>query len=124
MKMSRRGLLAGAVAVPAAAGLANWRWKHGHGTVMLFDPEMAEGREFAAIGDAWNRKVMPIEGDPIRFGREIFNSRPALVQGVSRQADTVLLEEVGAEAGYDRTSFEVRGDAIKWTMMPRIRVRG
>ena len=46
MKVSRRGLLASAMAVPAAAGLANWQWKHGHGTVLLFDAEMPEGRAF------------------------------------------------------------------------------
>lgn len=124
MKLSRRGLLAGAVAVPAAAGLANWQWRHGHGTVLLFDPEMAEGRAFANVGSAWNRRVFPIEGDRIRFGRDIFARRPAIVQGVSRQADAILLEEVGAEAGYERSAFAVDGDAIRWTMMPRITARG
>ncbi len=123
MKLSRRSLLAGAVAVPAAAGLAGWRWRHGHGTMLLYDPEMVEGREFARVGNAWNRGVIPIEGDRIRFAREVFARRPAIVQGVSRHADTILIEEVGAEAGYERTGFEVDGDAIKWTLMPSIRAR-
>ena len=123
MKISRRNLLAGAVAVPAAAGLAGWRWRHGHGTMLLYDPEMVEGRAFARIGSAWNRGVIPIEGERIRFAREVFARRPAIVRGVSRQADTILIEEVGAEAGYERTALEVEGDALKWTMMPTIRAR-
>lgn len=124
MKVSRRGLLASAVAVPAVAGLAGWQWRHGHGTVLLFDAEMAQGRAFAEAGRAWNRSVVAIEGDRVRFAREIFVRRPAIVQGVSRQADSILIEEVAAEAGYERAAIEVDGDAIKWTLMPSIRAWG
>jgi hypothetical protein len=124
MKVTRRRLLASAMAVPAVAGLASWQWKHGHGTVLLFDADMPEGRAFAEAGRAWNRSVKPIEGDRIRFARDIFARRPAIVQGVSRHADSILIEEVAAEAGYERAAMEVDGDAIKWTLMPAIRARG
>ena len=121
MKLSRRGLLAGAAAVPAAAGLASWKWKHGHETVLLYDAQIPEGRAFAEAGRAWNRAVQPIKGDRIRFGQNLFARRPAMVQGVSRQADLVLIEEVGAEAGYERVAMEAEGSAFKWTLMPRVR---
>ncbi len=124
MKISRRGLLAGAVAVPAAAGLAGWRWQNGHGTLMLYDAELPAGRAFAQAGSAWNRAVVALEGDRIRFARDVFARRPAMVQGVTRQADAVLIEDVAAEAGYERAALEVEGDVLRWTLMPKIRARG
>lgn len=133
MKLTRRNmlagsLLAGAMSVPgaapaAASGLSGWQWRHGHGAVLLFDPDLPQARAFAEVGRAWNRQVSAIDGDRIRFAREVFDSRPAIVQGVSRQADAVLIEDVAAEAGYERTALEVDGDVLKWTLMPRIRAR-
>lgn len=117
-------LVAGAFAAPAAASMSGWRWRHGHGTVLLFDPDFAPARDFAEAGRAWNRQVLPIEGDRIRFAREVFEGKPAVVQGMSRQADAVLIEEVASEAGYERAALEVEGDALRWTLMPRIRASG
>ncbi|WP_137680147.1 hypothetical protein [Aurantiacibacter suaedae] len=121
MKLTRRSFVAAAAALPAAASAAEKGWKDGHETVLLFDPALAEGRAFADAGSAWNRAVIAIEGDRIRFGRELFARRPAIVQGVSRSADALLLEEVAREAGYERVSLEREGKAMKWVLMPQLR---
>lgn len=128
MKTTRRTLLAaglaGAFAAPAAARMSDFQWKHGHGTVLLFDPDLAQGRDFAEAGRACSRSVVAIEGDRIRFARKVFAGRPAMVQGMTRQADAVLIEEIAGEEGYERVALEVSGDALRWTLMPRIRARG
>lgn len=130
MKLSRRGMLkgglvagvvSGAMAAPAAASAAEWQWRHGHGSVLLFDPDLAEGRAFADSAQAWNRDVMAIEGDRVRFARMVFEGRPAIVRGVSQQADAVLVQDVAEEMGYERTALTVEGDALTWTIQPRIR---
>ena len=121
MKLTRRSFVAAAAALPAAASAAEIGWKDGHQTVLLFDPALAEGRAFADAGSAWNRAVIAIEGDRVRFGRELFARRPAIVQGVSLHADALMLEEVAREAGYERVSLEREGKAMKWVLMPQLR---
>jgi hypothetical protein len=123
MKLTRRSFVAAAAALPAAASAtaAERGWKDGHQAVLLFDPALAEGRAFADAGSAWNRAVIAIEGDRVRFARELFARRPAIVQGVSLQADALLLEEVAQEAGYERVSLEREGQAMKWVLMPKLR---
>ncbi|MEN7537793.1 hypothetical protein [Aurantiacibacter flavus] len=121
MKLTRRSFVAAAAVLPAVASAAEIGWKDGHQTVLLFDAALAEGRAFADAGSAWNRAVIAIEGDRVRFGRELFARRPAIVQGVSLQADALLLEEVAREAGYERVSLEREGKAMKWVLMPQLR---
>jgi hypothetical protein len=121
MKLSRRAMIAGLAAVPAAASASEFTWRHGHGTVLLFDADLPQGRAFAEAGRAWNRSVMPLSGDRIRFAREVFARRPAIVRGVSRQADAVLLAEVAGEAGYEQVSLKLDGAALEWTFAPKIR---
>ena len=121
MKLTRRSMIAAALATPAAASAAGFQWRHGHGTVLLFDPGLPQAIAFADAGRAWNRAVIALEGDRIRFAREIFARHPALVHGVSRQADAVLLAEVAAEAGYEQLALKVDGNALEWTFAPRIR---
>jgi len=121
MKLSRRAMIAGLAAVPAAASATDFGWRHGHGTVLLFDADLPQGRAFAEGARAWNRSVAALEGDRIRFARAVFARRPAIVRGVSRQADAVLLAEVAGEAGYEQVALEVDGAAIDWTFAPRIR---
>ncbi len=121
MKLSRRAMIAGLAAVPAAASASEFRWRHGNGTILLFDDALPQGRAFAVAGRAWNRSVLALEGDRIRFAREIFARRPASVQGVSRQSDAVLVAEVAAEAGYEQVSLKVDGSALEWTFAPKIR---
>ena len=120
MKITRRTMLAGAAAAPAI-GAIGWQWKHGHGTVLLYDAELAEARQLAAAGEPWQRNALAIEGDTIRFARDVFARRPAVVRGISRQGHAVLIEEVAEESGYERVALGVEGDVLTWTMMPRLR---
>ena len=100
IRTTRRAALMGALAVPTVAGLAHWRWKHGERSVLLHDPALAAGRRFAEAGTAHGGEVRAIEGDRIRFAREVLDSRPALIAGVSRHADFILIEDAAREAGY------------------------
>jgi len=108
IRTTRRGTmgaaLVGALAVPTVAGFAHWRWRHGEASVLLHDPSLAAGRRFAEAGAARGGNVLALEGDRIRLGRRVFESRPALVAGVSRHADALLLEDVAREAGYVRVA--------------------
>jgi len=105
IRASRRAVMAGALAVPTVAGLASWRWRHGETGVLLFDPALAAGRRFAAAGEAQGGAVRPIEGDRIRFARGVLEQRPALIAGVSRHADALLIEDAAQEAGYRRVTL-------------------
>jgi hypothetical protein len=110
IRASRRAVLGagtlGALAVPTISGLATWRWRHGDGRVLLHDPSLEAGRRFAEAGG----KSRTIEGDRIRFARAVFAAKPALVAGVSRHADLVLIADVAAEMGYVLAAeFEGRG---------------
>mgnify|MGYP005858590207 CR=1 FL=1 len=100
IRTTRRAAMMGALAVPTVAGLAHWRWRHGERTVLLHDPALAAGRRFAAAGQARGGEVRAIEGDRIRFARAVLEARPALIAGVSRHADFILIEDVAREAGY------------------------
>lgn len=108
MKVSRRGMMLGALAVPTVAGLASWQWKTGGNSLLLHDDSLNAGRRFAAAGRAAGATTRAIEGDPVRFGREVLASKPALVAGVSRHAEALLLGEVAMEEGYVLAT-ELRG---------------
>jgi len=90
----------GALAVPTVAGLAHWRWRHGERSVLLHDAKLAAGKRFAAAGSARGADVRMIEGDPIRLAQAILAASPALIAGVSRHADFILIEDVAREKGY------------------------
>ncbi|MBO9517510.1 MAG: hypothetical protein J7493_05545 [Porphyrobacter sp.] len=100
IRASRRGVLSGALAVPTVAGLAHWRWRHGEASVLVHDPALAAGRRFAEAGAARGGQVVAIEGDRIRLARTVLERKPALIAGVSRHADALMIEEVAREAGY------------------------
>ena len=108
MKVSRRGMLLGALAVPTVAGLASWQWKTGGNALLLHDDSLIAGRRFADTGRAAGATTRAIHGDPVRFGREVLASKPALVAGVSRHAEALLLGEVAMEEGYVLAT-ELRG---------------
>ena len=118
MKVSRRNLIAGglvgALAVPTVAGLARWRWQHGSHTGLVHDDSLAAGRRFAEAGAAAGTPSRMVEGDTIRFARALVETRPALIAGVTRYADALLISEVAAEAGYILAA-ELRGDAAGCT---------
>jgi len=109
IRASRRAVMAGgitsALAVPTVAGLANWRWRHGEASVLLYDPALTAGRRFAAAGEAQGGAVRAVEGDRIRLARAVLEGRPGLVAGVSRHADALLIEDVAQEAGYTRVAL-------------------
>lgn len=110
IRASRRAVLAGALAVPTLSGLATWRWRHGESRVLLHDHALEAGRRFAAAGREHGMISRPVEGDRIRFTREVLTGRPALIAGVSRHADLLLIADVAAEAGYILAAeFEARG---------------
>lgn len=100
IRVSRRGAIAGALAVPTVAGLAHWRWRHGERSLLLHDPALAAGRRFAAAGLAGGAQVIGIEGDRVRLAMAAVQRRPALIAGISRHADALMIADVAREAGY------------------------
>ena len=124
IRLTRRSALAGALAVPTVAGLAHWRWRNGERSVLLHDPALEAGRRFAKAGTARGGAVRAIEGDRIRFARGLLAANPALIAGVSRHAEFILIEDVAREAGYRPvTTLYGRADrcaghrwcALSWT---------
>lgn len=132
IRATRRGALAGALALPAVASLAKSPKRMASGTVLLHDPSLEAGRQFAASAQARGDKVLAIEGDRIRFARAVFERTPALVIGVSRSADAVMIEDVGREFGYgpvepgaeamrDLISGDKdSGPGLTWILAPRL----
>jgi hypothetical protein len=78
--------------------------------LLVHDGSLEAGRRFAAAGKVRGAKVRLIEGDRIRFARAVLDARPALIAGVSRHADALLIEEVAREAGYARVAL-IHGQA-------------
>jgi hypothetical protein len=128
VKATRRQALAGALAVPAVAGLPQTAAARASKALLLHDPSLEAGRRFA---DAYPGEALAIEGDRIRFARAVFEQRPAFVVGVSRPADALLIEDVAREAGYvpadDAKVREMtaaaqpldRGLVLGWVLVPR-----
>jgi hypothetical protein len=120
IRATRRGALAGALALPAVASLAKTPRRKPSGTVLLHDPSLEAGRRFAAAGQARGETVIAIDGDRIRFARAMFERVPALVVGVSRTADAVLIEDVGREAGYTPVAVPTPlAGKFAWALAPR-----
>ena len=121
IRATRRGALAGALVLPAAAAFAKAPKRRPSGTVLMHDPSLEAGRRFAAAGQARGDKVLAIEGDRIRFARAVFERAPALVIGASRAADAVLIEDVGREAGYTPVPVPTPlAGKFAWALAPRI----
>lgn len=132
MKATRREALSGVLAVPAIAGLPKWRWRHGEASLLLYDPALEAGRRLAATGEAPRSEALEIAGDRIRFARQAFARRPALVVGISRPADALLIEDVAREAGYRPVEWNAdtlsdliaagsrdRGTVVGWVLAPK-----
>jgi hypothetical protein len=100
IRASRRTVLAGALAVPTLSGLAAWRWRHGEQRVLLHDAQLDAGRRFADAAKAHGLRPVVIEGDRVRFMRQVLADRPAVVAGVSRHAEMQLLADIAQEEGY------------------------
>lgn len=109
MKVTRRGMMAGAAAVPALAALGEVAWAQTRALAGVYDPDLPAGRRFAGLlGDA-GRAARAVEGDRILMARQILGQRLPLMAGVTRSADALLFAEVAAEEGYD-TALELRGN--------------
>lgn len=120
IRATRRGALAGALALPAAATLAKTPRRKASGTALLHDPWLEAGRRFAALANARGDKALAIEGDRIRFARAVFERAPALVVGVTRAADALLIEDVGREAGYAPVAVPgALASEFAWALAPR-----
>ncbi|RKF20654.1 hypothetical protein D6851_11005 [Altericroceibacterium spongiae] len=99
------GAALGMMAIPTVAGLASWRWKHGDGRVLLHDDTLSAGRRFAAAGQGYGHTAIKLEGDRVRLARDVLDRRPAMIAGVTRHADQLLIEDVAREAGYRRVAL-------------------
>jgi hypothetical protein len=116
MKATRRDALKGALAVPAAAAVPTAAWARRGKPVLVHDPALAAGRRLAAMHDG---EVVAIAGDRIRFARALFARRPSLVVGVTRSADSLLIEEVAREAGYVPVAAPTGLGRSGWALAPR-----
>lgn len=94
MRATRRQALAGALAVPAAAGLPRVGAAAG-ASAFVYDASVLAAPPVGARS---------VSGDPVRFAQQLFAARPATVFGVTRQADALLIGEVAQEAGYRAVS--------------------
>jgi hypothetical protein len=126
MRATRRGALAGALALPAAAAVAKAPRRSTSGTIVLYDPSYQGARSFAVSAQVRGAEALRIQGDRIRFARALFARKPALVVGVSRSADAVLNADVGREAGYVAVpvpaaigKFLHAKSARPWALSPR-----
>jgi hypothetical protein len=113
MRTTRREALKGALAVPAVAAVP--RIERNVPMVVVVDRTLAAGRRLAALHDG---EVLAIAGDRIRFARTLFARRPWLVVGVTRSADTLLIEDVAREAGYVPVATPA-SLAAGWALAPR-----
>jgi hypothetical protein len=127
IRASRRAALAGALALPAAAAVAKSPGRAASGTIVLYDPSFEGARNFAANARLRGARPLPIKGDRIRFARALFERMPALVVGVSRSADAVLIEDVAREAGYVAVPVPPaiagllhKTSARGWALAPRV----
>lgn len=105
MKATRRGVLAGALAVPAASAVP--ALGKAAGAVTIFDP---------SLGAAVPLGARPIAGDPIRFAQGLFAAAPSVVIGITRQADALLIGEVGREHGYRAVPTPAAAGKFAWAL--------
>ena len=96
-----------AAIAPEAAGL------------MVFDPEHADAcRRVEGAAAAQGCATLPVVGDRVRFGRDLFASgkAPAIVAGLTHYADYILLSGCAAEHGYRLQSVQVQTHLVEWTV--------
>jgi len=109
MKLTRRTVLAGAVAMPTLAALGYANLASEGPLAGIYDAELPAGREMASLLRDAGHGARAVEGDRIRMAREVLASRPPMLAGVTRSADALLFAEVAAEEGYEM-ALELRGN--------------
>ena len=119
IRATRRAVVAGALALPMAARASGFTLGARTGAVLLHDPALEAGRRFAEAGRSAGATILAIDGDRIRFARQVFATQPAYVAGLSRQADVVLIEDVAREFGYRREALCASGPVLEWRFVPR-----
>ena len=120
MKLTRRTLLAGAAAIPAVVGLERLSAATPRASaVFLFDAGLRAAKPRRTDAIMAGHQTKAIEGDRIRFAREVVATRPDRIHGFSRQADALLVQEVAAEAGYRREWVKAEGAAMEWLLVRR-----
>ncbi len=111
MKLSRRNVIAGAVTIPAIAGLGNLALSQGATGPLagVYDASLPAGERLASLLREAGRGARAVEGDRIRFARQLLAEKPPMLAGVTRSADALLFAEVAAEDGYEQ-ALELRGN--------------
>jgi hypothetical protein len=86
--------------------------------LLVFDPEHADACQRVAGGAGKGCTTLPVTGDRVRFGRELFGSKnaPAVVAGLTHYADYILLSGCAAEHGYRVQSAQVQPRLVEWTV--------
>lgn len=102
MRTTRRAMMLGSLATPTLAAMPQWRWPRGERSALVFDKSLAAGLRFEAAGRVGGASPLAITGDRVRFTRTILEDRPALLAGLTRSADSLMVEEIAAELGYHR----------------------
>jgi hypothetical protein len=91
--------VASVATVPLLSGCA--RQAVSAGPVLLYDPTLPSGREFAARAVELDLRAVAIEGDRISMLREMLASQqPASFWGLTRHVDQMLVAEVAREFGF------------------------
>lgn len=118
IRATRRTVIGGAAlgvtAVSTVSSLGGWRWRHGDERVLLHDASLSAGQRFAIAGEAHGATSLAIEGDRVRFTRKLLENRPAMIAGVSRYADAMMIEDIAKEANYQRVAL-LQGRAASCT---------
>ncbi len=66
-------------------------------SIRVFDPTIPAARELAQSAGPWGAQVWALEGDPIRFWRQLPVSGARQISGFTRWSDFVLLRGLAAE---------------------------
>lgn len=110
MKVTRRGVMAGAAALPTLAALGDAAWAQTRPLTGIYDERLPAGQSFAAVLGDHGHTALAVAGDRVRLARQVLGEQVPLLAGVTRSADALLFAEVAAEMGYQAV-LELRGNS-------------
>jgi hypothetical protein len=136
MSLKRREVLRMVAAVPAAAWLGNavaaseavrWLFVYDDESHASLADSLARRGVAAAPGSL--SKLLPADGDCVRFARECLASAPEVIHGVLRPASFLVIAGTAEEAGFraieERMQRSPRGSGqVLFSMQHRSRLRG
>ena len=102
-RLTRRAAMASAMAVPAAAALADTRTRPPV-PVLFYDRTLAAGRRFAEAGRMAGGEPIPFEGDIVRQARKAMQDKAGTLVGVGRRAEALVWLETAGDAGWARVA--------------------